>query len=653
MEDKNQKNNKEWLTVLGSIVFSVLAVVAVAVVLAMVQQVVESRVKYFKISEAPFWHQVLGIQTAYAAPLKGYEASQVSISGSSLTMKPGETKKVSVSFQNIGTEVWNNSGTNFISVYTYDPKYRTSVFYDSSWFAKDQPVKLSETSVAVNKVGSITFNLKAPTATGSYKETFALAAEDKAWIPGGQFTITINVTSSITSVTSPSQVATTGEGLGVGVEGYSAVLLVKSAKKTIKAGGGEVITFTAGFKNSGTKTWAARSIKIPAVNVASLVSYADTSWSDSSTAITKTDGSVTPGSLDLITFKFKAPTKKGSYVVKFALAADGVSSIPGGDVEIPVEVTSNSPEAKNSTKTKQAEEAEEVDLIEEPIIRVGVLIVDEETEDKVKITCESDFDVKDGNGSLLAEVKKNQEVEAFYKKGKYWFDRGKGLESTSFYLRFIPDTENAICTVTNFDRRETRNSANADNQFRNVLELRYNTPNDRVWLINELPMEYYLRGLAETSNLSHLEFQKALITGARTYAFYHWERATKHASEFFHVDAYADQVYNGYGQEARTPRLTQAVQETTGQIVTYEGKTAITPYFSRSDGRTRDWSEVWGGEVPWCVSVETPHDVGKKLWGHGVGMSASEALAMANDGESWDEILKYFYTGVDIIKKWK
>ncbi len=88
-------------------------------------------------------------------------------------------------------------------------------------------------------------------------------------------------------------------------------------------------------------------------------------------------------------------------------------------------------------------------------------------------------------------------------------------------------------------------------------------------------------------------------------------------------------------------------------MVTYQGATAITPYFSRSDGHTRDWSEVWAGDVPWVKGVVVPCDKGKTLWGHGVGMSASGALCMANQGMTYQEILKFFYTGIDLTQIWK
>jgi stage II sporulation protein D len=163
-----------------------------------------------------------------------------------------------------------------------------------------------------------------------------------------------------------------------------------------------------------------------------------------------------------------------------------------------------------------------------------------------------------------------------------------------------------------------------------------------------------LYGLAETSNISHMEYQKALVTVARTYATYHWERATKYKNEYFTISSYSwDQVYNGQGHADRAPRIVQAVDDTRGIIVTYEGDVAVTPYFSHSDGRTRSWSEVWGGDVPWCQSVEVPTDVGRALWGHGVGLSAYGALAMANDGSTFEEILKYFYQGIDLNVHWE
>jgi len=51
--------------------------------------------------------------------------------------------------------------------------------------------------------------------------------------------------------------------------------------------------------------------------------------------------------------------------------------------------------------------------------------------------------------------------------------------------------------------------------------------------------------------------------------------------------------------------------------------------------------------------VACPCDIGKTQWGHGVGLSASEALCQAKNGKYWEDILHYFYTGIDLSKRWE
>ncbi len=607
----------------------------------------------------------IGVAEVSAAPLKGYEALQVTSSGSGqINLKPGETRPVSVSFQNTGTASWQNDGEYFVSIYTHEPKYRSSVFKDASWFQSLQPVKITESLVKPGQVGTVKFLLKAPAQTGLYSESFQLAAEDKAWIPGGKFTLSINVSNDgSSSVAQTIPTPTTPVVSNGSSEGLNALLLLRSAKKLV-AKGNERVSYTIGIKNSGTKAWKNREVRTPAVSAAfDSAQTKDGSWASSTSLISKQDGSVEPGSLDFMTFQFRAPSQAGTYVVRYTLAIDGVT-VPGFAIDIPVDVTSSAPAAvaspviqqyQNTTSNSYDSSEPFSAKIAEPMMRIAFLIVDDETDWKVNISCADNWKLVDGDGKVLYTAKANKGVEALYDDSvnAYFYNTGDGKKKSASHLRFVPDVLNTICTVNNFDRRVSRGFPYPDNTFRNTLELRHNDSKDRTWVINELPMEMYLRGLGETSNVSHEEFQKALLTIARTYALYHWERGTKYKDEFFHMTSYSwDQVYNGYGQEERAPRLTKSVNETTGRVVTYQGKTAITPYFSRSDGRTRDWSEVWYGTVPWIKSVPTPCDVGKTLWGHGVGLSASEALCQANQGKKWDEILHYFYQGVDLDRWW-
>ena len=590
--------------------------------------------------------------TAHAAI---YSALQVTNSGGgTIIMSPGETKTITTTFQNTSDFTWMNDGAGYVSLYTYGPKYRTSVFDPGTWLSPSQVKRMAEASVAKGSIGTFAFQLKAPTTVGTYAETFKLASENYSWFDGGEFTLNItvkNVSTSTTKSTTTSSSTTTPAATSTSTSSDRATLSMVSANK-VKTVAGKAVTLSAGFKNTGTTTWKSYGLRAPDMSIASAGSFKHASWKGD--IVTDATSTIKPGETAYVTFAITAPKTNGSHTAKFQFAANG-SAIGDTFVTIPVEVTGGAAEAISAPKDTTVDDgSQSIAYITEPTMRVGVLIVDEETNDEVVITSnESDFDVKDLEGNLLAEMKKGQSVTAAWDGKTYTFDRGKGIEKVSSGIRIIPKMVNAIMTVTNFDRKVTRGSSFTDNTFRNILELRYNVPNDRTWLINELSMEYYLRGLAETSNISPAEFQKTLITAARTYAFYHWSRATKHKSEFFHVDAWLDQVYKGYGQELRTPNLTAAVNATRGRIVTYQGETAITPYFSRSDGHTRNWSDVWYGDVPWAKSVLVPCDDGKTLWGHGVGMSASGALCMANQGQMYDEILRYFYTGIDVVKKWE
>lgn len=571
-------------------------------------------------------------------------ATPISISGNGvLTIAPGEVKEVTAVFQNSSDQTWKNDGPGYISLYTYEPKYRKSDFDPGTWLGPTQVKRIQEASVAPGKTATVAFELHAPAAVGDYTEVFQLASEDTAWIEGGKISLKIKVAEE------PAEIVTESDS----TDGYAGTVAVRSANK-VKAQAGKSILFTVGFKNTGTKTWTSFGLTAPDLTLASsdVSQFKHSSWNGSLLA-TVAGTTVKPGEMAILSFSFTAPKINGSHTAKFQLQANE-TDVSDAFVEIPVEVTGGAGEAIEAPENENAKEIDESKIIVEPTIRVGVLIVDEETENEVVITSDqSDFTVENLDGDVLAELDAGDEVTAYVEDGRYYYEIDGEKEKSSSALRFVPEKDNAVMTVSNFDRRVTRGTANADNTFRNVLELRYNDYKERSWLINELPMEYYLKGLAETSNVSPLEFQKALLTAARTYGFYHWTHATKHAKEFFHVDAYADQVYNGYGQESRTPRLSEGVDTTRGQIVTYQGDIAITPYFSRSDGRTRDWSDVWYGEVPWAVSVSVPCDIGKTLWGHGVGMSASGALCMAKDGDDWETILKHFYTGVELETRWR
>ncbi len=568
---------------------------------------------------------VLAVIAGFFAPAEGvwaatYETLVVS-GGGSLTMAPGEKKMVQVEFLNRSDFTWKNDGPGYISLYTHAPKYRKSVFDPGTWLSGTQVKRIREASVKKGEKATMSFELRAPTTPGTYTEVFKLASESRAWFETGEVKYTITVKEK-TVETTPAPVA---------VVKPKAEITAMTADR-VKLTAGKSVFFTVAVKNTGTTTWNSTSLG----------------------TVAKVETPVKPGEVATLSFRLKAPETNGTHKVAYTLEVDG-SAVEGTVVEIPVEVTGGAGEVANTPVDPSVESSDTANYVEEPMMRIAFLIVDEETDNEVVITSnESAFTVTDLSGAVLAERAVGQTVRAWYTNGTYYYEVDGATSSVSGGIRFVPSTANAVMLVKNFDRRLTRNAKFADNEYRNILELRHNDHKDRTWLINELPLEWYLRGLAETSNASPIEYQKALITSARTYAYYHYTHATKYKKEFFHISSYSwDQVYNGYGQEKRAPKITEAVEATRGLVVTYEGDLAVTPYFSRSDGRTRDWNEVWSGSVPWAKSVEVPCDKGKTLWGHGVGLSASGAICFANEGMTGEQILKHFFTGIELTKKWK
>ena len=122
--------------------------------------------------------------------------------------------------------------------------------------------------------------------------------------------------------------------------------------------------------------------------------------------------------------------------------------------------------------------------------------------------------------------------------------------------------------------------------------------------MNTVALDSYLRGVvpSEMPNRWPAEALAAQAIVARTYALAHL-----HSGDF---DVYSDtrsQVYGGIAAEAASSD--DAVAETAGQVVLYDGELADTFFFSSSGGRTANVQDVWGGAaVPYLVSVSDPYD---------------------------------------------
>lgn len=256
--------------------------------------------------------------------------------------------------------------------------------------------------------------------------------------------------------------------------------------------------------------------------------------------------------------------------------------------------------------------------------------------------------------------------------------------------------------------------------------------------INSVMIEDYLKGVvpAESSASWPLESLKAQTLAARTYAIANWKKRDNMGFDV--MSTVSDQVYKGV--EIEHPATNQAIKETTGQVILFQGKPINALFFSCSGGHTDNALDVWNADLPYIKGVpdfdqaaprytweqtlsnekikegltKLGKDVGtiksikiteytefkraKKVeitgskgtvevdagkfrlatglnstfwesvkvipnknkkalpsfefdgrgWGHGLGMSQWGARQMAENGKPYEEIIKHYYTNVEI-----
>lgn len=146
----------------------------------------------------------------------------------------------------------------------------------------------------------------------------------------------------------------------------------------------------------------------------------------------------------------------------------------------------------------------------------------------------------------------------------------------------------------------------------------YRTTEKKVDIV---PIEEYITGVisAEMPADFEIEALKAQAMAARTYIIR--RLAGKNFSdvpEGAHVtDTEQHQVYMDSQQQKerwgrdydwKVRKVRQAVVETAGKVLTYEGKPIDATFFSTSNGFTENSEEYWAQKIPYLRSVQVPWD---------------------------------------------
>ena len=133
-----------------------------------------------------------------------------------------------------------------------------------------------------------------------------------------------------------------------------------------------------------------------------------------------------------------------------------------------------------------------------------------------------------------------------------------------------------------------------------------NGETDGVSLINILPLESYVAGVLpyETSNSWLFETLKAFAITVRSFTLTH---LYKHKQYGFDLCATTEcQVYKGAGRI--NDNVLNAVSDTKGEVMTYDGDIVNAYYSSSMGGVTVSAKDAWGSstEYPYLTAVETP-----------------------------------------------
>lgn len=130
-----------------------------------------------------------------------------------------------------------------------------------------------------------------------------------------------------------------------------------------------------------------------------------------------------------------------------------------------------------------------------------------------------------------------------------------------------------------------------------------------------MPLTEYLTGviLCEIPGDFSFEAKMAQAVVARTYALRTVEKGVKHDPAAVCMNSACCQGYKSpqaYLEAGGSPEAVEqaekAVTATEAEVLTYEGNLIDATYFSCSGGRTEDAVAVWGSDIPYLRSVESP-----------------------------------------------
>jgi len=174
-------------------------------------------------------------------------------------------------------------------------------------------------------------------------------------------------------------------------------------------------------------------------------------------------------------------------------------------------------------------------------------------------------------------------------------------------------------------------------------------------VVNTLPFSEYMKWIVETNDTETLEKNKVMAMISKNYALFYMKKENKHPNISDNVtytaidDPNFFQKYVWAGLEKTLTKWYQALNATKNKIVMYNGYLPILPYFNCSPGFTLSAEEKrWWKDTPYLKSVYDFGTCSDFVW-HWVWLAWKWAERFAQQWLTYDQILKYYYDGINII----
>ncbi len=162
--------------------------------------------------------------------------------------------------------------------------------------------------------------------------------------------------------------------------------------------------------------------------------------------------------------------------------------------------------------------------------------------------------------------------------------------------------------------------------------------NSKTDSVSNYDLEEYLVGViaAEMPASYETEALKAQAVAARSYILSRTNTQNpdhKNAdvcTDSTHCKAYlseeeANEKWGDDWSEKYLDKIKTAVSSTEGEYISYNGEVAVACFSAFSSGKTENAADVWGGEVPYLQSVDSPGDLTHKDFTAQTAVPVSEA----------------------------